>query len=440
LVHFTYGPITLKKILLCQRWNVIFILALFENFLPLNQFRIFMNILPFTIFSEFKNKVLDASYYPSHPLETLKARLTATWLLQNSDLDIVRQAKEFLLKTSVFKEHDLFRLEQLASRVQSWDVLQICSSYTNTQGIFLEYKLLITSNEHPQELHFHARFEILDEVCCYVSQTTPLIRVTGDPILQRPGIYFPEHATLEQQEELNKQIEHAKSVLIQTGGAGIAANQCAAIPNPYRFTIVGMFHDNLEHASGVAKRYPGTKFPQAMIMVNPIIKIVSKETQKFNHACLSVPCGNRCTVISPMEMSVKYQDPMDTMLIKEVTLTGVDAVVLWHELTHIIDGKTYMDVIFDALTVEDLIEFQEMMQQEIQRRQNESYAEIPELSVPPFHISVKASDCGTLKLDSKELVEVLPKMTNETLSGLLIQGSAYLKKANIELYDRTTYL
>ncbi|CAM2960291.1 peptide deformylase [Legionella worsleiensis] len=387
-----------------------------------------MKLLPLTIFSEFKNKVLDTSYYPIHPLETLKARLTAAWLLQSSDFETVRQAKTFILKTSLFKEDDLLRLEQLASQVQSWDELQICSTYTNTQGIFLEYKLLVTTEEYKQELHFHAQYKTLDKICCFVSQTTPLIRVTGDPILQKPGIYFPDHATLEQQEELTKQIEHAKSVLIQTGGAGIAANQCAAIQNPYRFTIVGVFHDIPEHTSGVAQRYPGTKFPQAMVMVNPIITAVSKETQKFNHACLSVPCPNRCTVISPIEMSVTYKDPLDALRVKEVTLTGVDAVVLWHELTHIIDGKTYMDVTFDSLAIEDLIEFKEMMYLEIQRRQNESYAEVPEISIPPFHFSVKVSACGSVKLDSKELAEVLPKMTNETLSGLLIQASIYLKK------------
>lgn len=122
--------------------------------------------------------------------------------------------------------------------------------------------------------------------------------MTGDPILQQPGILFPEEATEEQQQELAMQIEHAKSVLIQTGGAGIAANQCAAIAKPYRFTIVGVFHSIAEHANGVARRYPNAHFPEAMIMVNPVITSISQETQAFNHACLSVPCANRCSVIT----------------------------------------------------------------------------------------------------------------------------------------------
>jgi peptide deformylase len=391
-----------------------------------------MKILPQRIFSEFKNKVLDPLYFPTQPSETLKARLTATWLLQASDTDILKQAKAFIHKTSHFKEEDLSRLEQLATQIKSWDLLQICSTYTNITGIFLEYKLSFTTlDDCKKTMHFHARYETKGQLSCFVSQTAPLIRVTGDPILQKPGLLFPETATLEQRQKLAKQIEHAKSVLIQTGGAGIAANQCAAIAKPYRFTIVGVFHDIPEHVTGVERRYPGTKFPQAMIMVNPVITAVSKETQNFNHACLSVPCANRCTVVSPMEMNVTYQDPSEEMRLKEVKLSGIDAVVLWHELTHIIDGKTYMDVTFETLPIEDLVQFQKMVHNEIQRRQDEGYAEVPELTVPPFHFSVKVNNIGVPRLDSKELAEVLSKMTEETLSGLLNQVSASLKKSSI---------
>ncbi|MDI1353145.1 MAG: hypothetical protein PSV35_10340, partial [bacterium] len=76
----------------------------------------------------------------------------------------------------------------------------------------------------------------------------------------------------------------------------------------------------------------------------------------------------------------------------------------------------------------DLIQFQTMAHHEIQRRQDEDYAQIPELTVPPFHFSVKVNDMGVPRLDSKELADVLSKMTEETLSGLLNQASASLKK------------
>lgn len=388
-----------------------------------------MRLVPQSFFAEFKNKVLDSSYIPTEPLETLKARLTAVWLFQSHEVDVVKQAKTFIQKTSFFKQEDLARLEQFALPIKSFDELHLCSSYANTVGMFLEYQLSFTTlDERKQTVHFHARYETQGQLCCFISQTVPLIRVTGDPILQKPGILFPEDATPEQHQELSKQIEHAKSVLIQTGGAGIAANQCAVIEKPYRFTIVGVFHDIQEHAAGVARRYPGTKFPQAMVMVNPEITAVSQETQKFNHACLSVPCANRCTVVSPMEMQVKYQDPLEKMRIKEVLVSGVDAVVLWHELTHIIYGKTYMDVIFEELPIDELMQFKKMVCSEIQVRKNKNYTQVPTLIVPPFHFSVKVNDLGEPRLDAQELAEVLPKMTEETLSGLLNQVNLVLKK------------
>lgn len=392
-----------------------------------------MIIVPQDFFPEFKNKVLDPLYSPTQPLETLKARLTAVWLFQDKDANIVSQAKSFIKKTSVSKEQDLIRLEQFAAQVKSWDALEACSTYENIVGIFLEYKLTFTTlDKDTQTVHFHAHYEMQDILCCFISQTTPLIRVTGDPILQKPGILFPENATQAQQQELAKQMALAKAVLIQTSGAGIAANQCAAIEAPYRFTIVGVFYDIQEHVIGVGRRYPGVKFPPAMMMVNPIITSVSKEKQSFNHACLSVPCANRCSVMSPMEITVRYQDPLEELRQTEILLSGIDAVVLWHELTHIIDGKTYMDVTFEKLSIEELRLFQSMGQTEMLRRQNASHNQILSLTVPPFHFSVKIGDtAGALRLDKDELTEVLPKMTKETLSGLLQQANIALKKKQV---------
>lgn len=388
-----------------------------------------MKILPQHIFSEFKDRILEPSYHPEDLAETLKARLTAVWLLQHTDPCVVQNARVFIQKTSTFKEEDLARLQQLAASIKTWDELKICSVYTNITGSYLEYSFSYTTrDDHKQTLHFHARYEKKQNCCYFVSQTAPLIRVIGDPILQQPGILFPQEPTIDETRELAAQIEHAKSVLIQTGGAGIAANQCAAIKKPYRFTIVGVFYDTPEHVMGVEKRYPGTKFPPAMIMLNPVITTMSKETQSFNHACLSVPCGNRCAVMSPLEMGVRYQDPLDDMRIREVKLTGVDAVVLWHELTHVIHGKTYMDVTFESLPVEDLFQFRKMLHEEIQHRKTDVYAQVPELSVPPFYFSVKVGDTGVTRLDARELAEVLPKIAEQTVLGLLLQASEILKK------------
>ena len=391
-----------------------------------------MRFLPHSIVSEFKYKILDDAYYPKNPIETLKARLTATLALQDANPDIARQAAAFIHKTSTSKQEDLSRLQKLPARIKTWDELQICSAYTNTVGTFLEYQLSYTTVEgSKQSMHFHARYEIKEGRCCFVSQTSSLIRLIGDPVLQKPGGLFPEDPTHEQLKKLAAQIDIAKSVLIQTSGAGIAANQVAAIEEPYRFTIVGVFSEIPEHVIGVERRYPGTKFPEARIMVNPLITAVSKDTQYFNHACLSVPCPNRCAVVSPKEMSVRYQDPNDDLRVKEETFRGIDAVVLWHELTHIIYGKTYMDITFESISVDDLLQFRKMLIAENMCRRTGAALQIPDLTVPPFHFSVKMNAEGIPTLDPLELAAVLRKMSEETLNGLLNQAQDLLKKKGI---------
>jgi hypothetical protein len=69
-----------------------------------------------------------------------------------------------------------------------------------------------------------------------------------------------------------------------------------------------------------------------------------------------------------------------------------------------------------------------MSQQEIQGRQTKNYTEIPELTVPPFHLSVKVNTDDAPRLDAKELDKVLPKITMETLLELLNQAHVALKK------------
>jgi len=370
------------------------------------------------IFDKYKNKILGSNFNPDTPLDILLSRLTAIWLLESDESKETEKAAYFIKKTSVNPLEDHERLSNLASRITEWTDFEICSLYSNTSGEFVEYKLIVKSEEM-ETLHYHALFQ--ESVGCYhfVSQTSPLIRIIGDPVLHKPGILFPINPSQEECIELDRQIQHAKSVLIQTSGAGIAANQCAKIANPYQFTIVGVFYDSSAHIEGVAKRYPGTKFPEARIMLNPIIINTSSESQNFNHGCLSVPCSNRCEVSSPTEITVKYQDPTNNMSVNQLTLIGVDAVVLWHELTHIIGGKTYIDITFNALDIDQLSVFETLLSQEQENRNQGNYS-IPEIMTLPFHLTVKIIDAKPI-LDVTALEMLLPKMTHETLNGLLLQ-------------------
>ena len=165
-----------------------------------------MKTLAQRIFNEFKEKIILPHYHPTTPVETLKARLTATWMLRHEDLNVAKQAEAFIKKTSSFKQEDFARLQQFSAQVKTWDQLHICSAYSNAAGVFLEYKLsFTTAADIKNTRHFHARFDVKDQACYFVSQTSPLIRVIGDPVLHRPGLLFPENPTLAQRQKLERQ-------------------------------------------------------------------------------------------------------------------------------------------------------------------------------------------------------------------------------------------
>lgn len=255
-----------------------------------------------------------------------------------------------------------------------------------------------------------------------------MIRIIGDPILQQAAQPFPNSPTLAEEQELQKQMQIAKEALIKTGGAGIAANQCQDIERPFRLIIVGIFYEISEHVNKVKTRYPNADFPKALFIVNPEITKISQATQHFNHACLSVPCGNRCAVESPMEISIRFLDPIENMQAKQMSYEGRDAVVLWHELMHILEGKTYMDVTFEALSIKEVQLFRQMICDELERRRKTIPAHLPNLSVPSFYFSVQFDKKTALpRLDKKELSQALENMNEETLMGLLKQASSAIK-------------
>lgn len=378
------------------------------------------------IFEEYGKKLQDPTYEPSTPIETLFARLTAVWLCESDDLELVERAKLFIFNTSVDSSELHPHLSDYSSEITSWDELKIFSVYSNYSGSFVEYQLRTTTLENIEKIvHYHAMFSMDNDRCQFVSEFPPMIRVIGDPVLHRPGSLFPIDPTQEEQQELVRQIECAKSVLIKTSGAGIAANQCSGITDPYRFTIVGIFDDIPEHVAGVARRYPGTLFPSAKIMVNPVIISFSEETQNFNHACLSVPTPNKCCIKSPDEITVAYRDAAQDMANVTLTMKGIDAVVLWHELNHILDGKTYIDTAFESLAPDDLNVVKDMLIAEKERREMSAIRPsgiedtIPQLTVPPFHFTVKMNSENIPTVDRAEIAAVLLKMTTETIDGLI---------------------
>lgn len=184
--------------------------------------------------------------------------------------------------------------------------------------------------------------------------TPARLRIIGDPVLHSPGMTVPAAPTPQDMAELEQQIALARQLLIQTGGLGIAANQCADIAKPYRFAIVGVYHEVAEHVAHTKARYPDLIFPQARLMLNPEVIAASEEMQPFRHGCLSIPGGLRAEILTPKSMTISYLTYEHGHFIhQQETYVDVAAVILQHELNHINAGLTYFDCCLTALSKAD---------------------------------------------------------------------------------------
>ncbi len=244
------------------------------------------------------------------------------------------------------------------------------------------------------------------------------IRIIGDPILQKPGRLFPEKPSAEEKRELERQKEIATQLLISSGGAGIAANQCAAIAEPYQLIIVGVYHNNAIHAAGVEKRYPGVSFPEARLMINPKLVHSSTEGLRFYHGCLSVPGKLRGEMKTPREITVDYLtlNAEGELRPERATFSELQAVVLQHELNHILFGKTYFDCCVADLKVGDK---QALVQVLLGQHGQSTQTAVKEQD---FYRFIRLGEDGSSELDLEVLKEALGKtVTRETLEGLLRQ-------------------
>ena len=251
------------------------------------------------------------------------------------------------------------------------------------------------------------------------------VRVIGDEVLAAAGSLFPLEPTPAEIEKLKLQIEIARDLLIATGGAGIAANQCAGIEDPYRFAIVSVYWGNAAHKANVSRRYPGAKFPEAILMVNPEVISASVEVQTFRHGCLSVPGGCRGDIQTPKTITVRYYglSEEDQLLQQEQTMSELEAVVLQHELNHILLGDTYIDCCLHAFDQGELEEFMAIL------KMIENSDMAAKLDDKFYHIVKQLDDGGAPKLLPAVLEAVLRQaMTPETKAGLLARAEHELAR------------
>jgi len=81
-----------------------------------------------------------------------------------------------------------------------------------------------------------------------------------------------------------------------------------------------------------------------LVLVNPEITAVSKETWSYEEGCLSLP-GISGDVIRPSEIDVTYQDLDGTK--RQLTADGMFGRILQHEIDHL-DGKLFIDYLSSA--------------------------------------------------------------------------------------------
>ncbi len=265
-----------------------------------------------------------------------------------------------------------------------------------------------------------------------IGQKNSNVRVIGDEVLQKPGILFPDNPTPAQLQELNAQIEIAKALLIETGGAGIAANQCGEIENPYQFTIVGVYPDSEIHKQNVAKRYPDVTFPDAVVMINPKNIRKSKETTTFFHGCLSVPGQLRGMIKTPAKINLTYTTfnaRNELIAVTNQTYSATAAVVLDHELNHIVDGKTYIDCCLDELSEAELNLMKDILEVELKRRNVTDDSNSNKIKNADFYRFITIDEQGQSHLDTKVLGDALKQnLSTETITGMLLQLNTELSK------------
>ena len=158
----------------------------------------------------------------------------------------------------------------------------------------------------------------------------PIVSV-GDPVLrERASEILPEELA---SDEVQRLIDDLIETRRAAGGAGLAANQVAALE---RVAVV-------EVDDAARRRYPyKPPFPLTVI-VNPVIEPLDDETLLINEGCLSVP-GLRGDVVRHANIRVHYLDRNGQA--GELDVDGLTAGTFQHEVDHL-DGVLFLDRVED---------------------------------------------------------------------------------------------
>lgn len=317
------------------------------------------------IYISYWNKIEDNNILDTDIEELFLSRISAFINLSSEDKDRRAKAKKFLLKTMIQteEEYDFPSKMKFIENISYWDSPHILVKRADENICAIAYKVNIRSDASDQTLHEISFFTITSdgkykfthkynltecyEKYCEKNEIKTSIRQVGDPVLHREAKNIQSIHDVKLN-ELTKQLELLKIALTNTGGVGIAANQCSEIIDPLKIILVGVDYKNPEHVVKALTRYPTTLFPQMIICINPVVIKMSDEFDDFAEGCLSVQGAFRGLVRRPKTVIVRYQDLNGA--IHENKFSGSDARVMLHELDHIINGKVYLQRIIDELT------------------------------------------------------------------------------------------
>lgn len=247
---------------------------------------------------------------------------------------------------------------------------------------------------------------------CFNLPTNDNIRQIGDPVLHQEA---KDVSCFDGDEgdALKAQLEILKKNLYQTGGVGIAANQCSEISIPYKIILSGVDYENEEHVTKALTRYPTALFPRMKVMVNPVILSLDDECSEFSEGCLSV-CGSiRGQVRRPRSVVVQYQDMGGETHIE--TYEGTDARVMLHELDHILNGFVYIERIIAELALEQCRQLLDVLKTVLLSRRDQyltSFFSQPKQVFNRNHL-------GEIVFDESELSPAFAEMPEETLIGVI---------------------
>ena len=156
------------------------------------------------------------------------------------------------------------------------------------------------------------------------------IRFLGDPVLRQVC------RTLSMEELRHPETQTFIDDLIETmraaNGAGLAAPQ---VGNPVAIAAV-CIEDN--------PRYPYKPNFPLTIFVNPVINVLSDETELLYEGCLSVP-DLRGEVPRKMRISIDAVDRYGVPI--NLTVSGLTAGTFQHEFDHL-QGKLFVDRVTDS--------------------------------------------------------------------------------------------